>query len=430
MASTEHSPPASASSTHTVLVLVAPAAPSGGGLSPELHAADRVLLGRVQPDVAKVVLQPPRDLEPPLELDEPLLQVVVVDQVAVAVLQRRLARGGRRAAPVLLLLLAVVGAPRVRVRRRRRHVVLLQQRLALVPGAAPRHLEELLAQQLAEQAVLAAVVVQPAVDVGGLVRDARVRVGRVEAPQVAALVELVLAVFAALLLPQQVAPPGRHAVEHGQHAAEARLARRPARLEHLVDLVLHAQRVLELQQRLARRKDVRRPAHDVLGEVAARDLGQHDRLERLLRPLGRPVEQEVDALEEPEDGVRQPHAWAPAVAMILCRKYEFWLLAPWAAASRGAVSALIAVPGDLCNTGPSALGRPRPSAVRLDCCAALRARAFCRSALFRPWTLASLASALSSSRPSSDTASSTVEMHSSDVSANVKVSPRDHSCAK
>ena len=134
------------------------AASAGAGPAPravalDADAVDGALEGLHERHVPEVVLLALGDLQRFLQLADALLQVVVVDQVAVLVLEACFAGPQRDALPVLLLRVvaaAVAGGQRP-------HVVLFEEGFALVPCAAPGGVEEVLGEELDEQVVLALV---------------------------------------------------------------------------------------------------------------------------------------------------------------------------------------------------------------------------------------------------------------------------------
>lgn len=249
-----------------------------------------------QPDVPEVVLLPPRDLELALELGDAFLQVVVVDEVAVVVLEAVLACTQRDAFPVLLLLLRFRGA--VFAGGERPHVMFFQERFALVPRSAAGGMEETLGEEFGEKLVLALVVFEAAENVGAFVDNAGVDPGGRKAPEVGALPRLVDPIFFALLLGENGEPAGIDFFEDRLDLVEAVSVDRAVEFEDGVDGELGAYRGFEFEEGGAGREDISGTGDDILGEVSSRDSSKDDRCERLFGPLRGSVEDEMDTFEE------------------------------------------------------------------------------------------------------------------------------------
>jgi len=137
----------------------------------------------------------------------------------------------------------------------------------------------------------------PAQHIHGLENNPGVRVSRVKPPEVGTLAHLVNRPFLVVLLDDICLPTGVHLVEYVDYSLKASLGWRAIELQYAIHLGFQSYRRLKLEKMISRREDGRCPTDDVLGKIPPRNLGQDDGRERLLRPLRRSVEDEVDSLK-------------------------------------------------------------------------------------------------------------------------------------
>lgn len=139
---------------------------------------------------------------------------------------------------------------------------------------------------------------EAAKDGGAFVDDPGVDPGWGEATEVGTLTALVYAIFFALFVGEDSEPAGIDFFKDGFYFQQAVFVDGAIELENAVDSELCAYRSFELEEGGARWEDVGRARDNVGGEVSAGDSSEDDCCEGFLGPLCRPVEDQVDTLEE------------------------------------------------------------------------------------------------------------------------------------
>jgi hypothetical protein len=147
-------------------------------------------------DMTKIMLLTLNHPKSLLKLRNPLLQIIMKDQMTQRVFQPVLARLQRNPLPMLPLILLTATPSR----RQSRHVMFFQQCFTLIPCAAPRSMEESLSEKFFENLVLAFMLLEPAERVQAFVDDSGKYPCWREPAKISAFAAFVDAVFFLLFL--------------------------------------------------------------------------------------------------------------------------------------------------------------------------------------------------------------------------------------